>query len=60
MKHLLLEKAKRRIVLMDSSKVGEIFPYKIGDFSQVDVLISDGNLPQEVVEMARKAGTTVL
>ena len=59
-KHLLLEKAKRRIVLMDSSKVGEIFPYKIGDFSQVDVLISDGNLPQEVVEMARKAGTTVL
>ena len=59
-KRLLMEKAKRRIVLMDSSKIGEIFPYKIGDFSQVDYLISDDALPDSVAEMARKNGTIVM
>ena len=59
-KRLLLEKAKRRIILMDTSKVGAIFPYKIADFDKVDYLVSDGGLPEDVIALAKKNGTVVL
>lgn len=59
-KRLLLKKAKQKIVLMDSSKVGGIFPYKIGDMNEIDYLITDDELPREIREIAENNGVCVL
>lgn len=59
-KHLMIEKAGQTVILMDSSKCGKILPYTFGNVEDVDYIISDGSLPEEFVQRARKAGTVIL
>jgi len=59
-KRLMLKKAGRTVILMDSSKCGKILPYTFGDLADVDYIISDGNLSPEILELAEKAGTRIL
>lgn len=48
------------IVLMDSSKVGNKCSYKICDISDVDLIISDGKLPEDFLEECQKNQVIVL
>lgn len=48
------------IVLMDSSKVGEKCSYKICSLSEVDIIISDGNLPGDFLEECQENQVIVL
>lgn len=59
-KKLILRKASRKIMLMDSSKLNKIMPYTFASLSEIDVLVSDGKLPNRILEEARKIGVTVL
>ena len=59
-KRLLIKKAKKTIVLMDSSKIGKIFPYKFGDLEDIDFVIGDEKLPEEFISLAKEAGVEVL
>jgi DeoR family transcriptional regulator of aga operon len=59
-KRLIMKKAARKVVLMDSSKYGKIFPYKFGDIEDVDYIISDGKLPEEFLKQAEEADVIVL
>ena len=54
------EKARQKIVLMDSSKIGGIFPYKIGDLEEIDYLITDDTLPEDIRNIAEKHGVIVM
>lgn len=59
-KRLIMKKAARKVILMDSSKCGKIFPYMFGQMEDVDYIISDGNLPEEFLKLAEETNVTVL
>lgn len=59
-KRLIMKKAARKVILMDSTKCGKIFPYKFADIEDVDYIVSDGNLPEEFIERAQEAEVIVL
>ncbi len=60
LKRELLKMASKVIMLMDSSKVGKNLPYTFGFLSDIDVLISDDNLPEDIVAAGREQGVTVV
>lgn len=59
-KRLIMKKAARKVILMDTSKYGKIFPYKFGNLEDIDYIISDGNLPEEFIKRAQEAEVIVL
>ncbi len=57
--HTMIERADRVIVVVDSSKVGNVTLSKMGDLSEIDVLVTDsGAQPQEIARI-RDAGVDV-
>ena len=59
-KRLVMGKAARKVILMDSSKYGKILPYTFGDVGDADFIVSDNELPEEFVRKAQEADVTVL
>lgn len=59
-KRLIMKKAARKVILMDSTKYGKIFPYMFGKMEDVDYIISDGNLPEEFLKLAQEENVIVL
>ena len=53
-------KAKSLYMMLDSSKVGKINPYTFAQYSDIDVLISDNNLPPEVKETFTQRNIVVM
>ena len=60
LKREVLKMASKVIMLMDSSKVGKNLPYTFSVLSDIDVLVSDDQLPEEIVQTAREQGVTVI
>ena len=59
-KRLMMEKAGKKVILMDSSKCGKILPYTFGNIENADCIVSDGGLPREFLDRAEQAGVRVL
>ncbi|MCI8416872.1 MAG: DeoR/GlpR transcriptional regulator [Lachnospiraceae bacterium] len=59
-KRLVMRKAARKVILMDSSKYGKILPYTFGNVEDADYIISDGELPEEFVRRADQVGVLVM
>ena len=59
-KQLVMKKAVKKVILMDSSKYGKVLPYTFGSIEDADYIISDGTLPEDFVKKAEEAGTIVL
>lgn len=57
--HTMIERAQRVIVVVDSSKVGHVTLSKMGDLSEVDILITDADATPAEVERVRDAGVEV-
>ena len=47
-------------MLLDSSKIGKDLLFTLADISDIHVLISDGNLPDEINKLADEYGVTVI
>lgn len=60
LKHRVLKKARRRIVLMDSTKVGKTMPYTFAWPEEIDMLITDEELPTEIREYLQNRGVEVV
>lgn len=60
LKNLVLKKAKRKIILMDSSKVGKAMPYTFAWPNEVDTLITDSEFPEEIREYLQNQGVEVV
>ncbi|WP_296139318.1 DeoR/GlpR family DNA-binding transcription regulator [uncultured Tessaracoccus sp.] len=58
--HLMIERARRVVVAIDSSKLGQVTPAPILPLAQVDVLITDDHAPAQEIEALRAAGVDVL
>ncbi len=51
----VINRARRRVVLMDSRKVDKIMPFTFATMEDIDILVSDGELDEEIVrETERK------
>lgn len=55
-----MRQAEQVIVLMDSSKIGVKNTYCFCELSDVDIIISDDNLPEEFLEDCRRRGVQVV
>ena len=59
-KRLMVERAGKKAILMDSSKCGKILPYTFGNVEDVDYIITDGEITEGLRERAEKAGVEIL
>lgn len=57
--HTMIERAQRVIAVVDSSKVGHVTLSKMGDLSEIDVLITDADAPADEIARIRAAGVEV-
>jgi DeoR family transcriptional regulator of aga operon len=60
LKQTVISKAKRTIVLMDSTKVGKHSTFTFGTLRDVDVVVSDGRLPESFLEACRENDVEVI
>lgn len=60
LKQTAIEQSEQTVVLMDSSKVGVKSTFGICGLAQVDVVVSDGNLPEEFLEECQRFQVKVL
>jgi DeoR family transcriptional regulator of aga operon len=60
LKQTVISKAHRTIVLMDSTKVGKHSTFTFGSLKDVDVVISDGYLPEPFLAACRENDVEVL
>lgn len=59
-KSIFLKAAGRRVVLADSSKIGNIGLVKISDLEQIDLLITDKQADDREIESLRQKGLKVI
>ena len=60
LKRFLVSRAGESVLLMDSSKVGKSSTFTFCTLDQADVLVSDGNLPEEFRMLCEKHNVTVV
>ncbi|MCQ2426670.1 MAG: DeoR/GlpR family DNA-binding transcription regulator [Lachnospiraceae bacterium] len=60
LKRMIVEKARRVIVLMDSSKLDKALPYTFCSIDQIDTIITDDELSYDVMKKAQEHGVEVI
>ena len=60
LKQTAIKQSEQTIVLMDSSKIGVWSTFGICGLEKVDVVVSDGSLPEAFLEECLKYDVTVL
>ena len=60
LKALVAEKARFVVMLMDRTKIDRVLPFTFCTLDNVNVLITDGELPEEISEAAERAGTKIV
>ena len=60
LKKLVVEKARKVVLLMDSSKLNKSLPYTFCSLDAVDCIVTDEELPYDITERAKQAGITIL
>lgn len=60
MKKFILAKAMRKIVLMDSTKLGKSLPYTFCHAEDIDVLITDDELPHDFRDQLEKNNVKII
>ena len=59
LKKAVIKKAKKTIILMDSTKLGKSMPYTFCNLSDVDVLVTD-TPTKKLISLAKAAGTKIV
>lgn len=59
-KELVMSRARKVVMLADSTKIGKVSFVRFGRFSDVDVLVTDRSASKKDVSMFRKAGIKVV
>lgn len=60
LRYAAIRRAKKIVILMDSSKVGRTLPITYATLDSVDTIISDDDLPRETADEFRAHGVEVL
>ena len=59
-KQLIIKKARRVVLLMDSSKIDKSLPYTFADIGDVDAIITNRDLPPVLAALAKEKGTEII
>jgi len=59
-KQLIIQKARTSVILCDHTKFSRLMPYTFASFSDVNYLVSDGPVPESIVQAAAKCSLTIL
>lgn len=62
-KSLIIEKSRRRVMLMDTSKLERLLPYTFGQLCDVDYLVTElapPELPEDIIRLAETEKITLL
>ncbi|MBR5235816.1 MAG: DeoR/GlpR transcriptional regulator [Clostridia bacterium] len=60
LKRYVIQKAKKTVILMDSTKLGKTMPYTFCNPEDVDILIMDKEPDETLRAIANKAGMTIM
>ena len=60
LKRMIVEKARKVVVLMDKSKLGRTLPYTFCQIDKVHTIITDDYLPEEITVAAEAAGVEII
>ncbi len=60
LKKLVVEKARKVVLLMDGSKLNKSLPYTFCSLDAIDCIVTDEELPYDITELAKQAGITIL
>ena len=60
LKHAIIQKARRTIIMMDFQKIGKSMLYTFARLEDIDVLITDVPLPAQIQAAAEQAGVIVV
>ncbi|MCL2519359.1 MAG: DeoR/GlpR family DNA-binding transcription regulator [Oscillospiraceae bacterium] len=52
LKKMVIEKARKVVVLMDASKLDKILPYTFCNLADIDIIITDKDLPEDITNEA--------
>jgi DeoR/GlpR family transcriptional regulator of sugar metabolism len=56
----VFKKARQVYMMLDTSKVGKINPYTFAQIDDIDVLITDGNIPKDVKDLFEQHNKVVM
>lgn len=59
LKKLIVEKARRIIVLLDTSKLDKSLPYTFCDVKNVTAIVTNGDLPVDIAALAEQNGVRI-
>ena len=59
-KQVILKKARVRVALMDSSKLSVVLPYTFAHIEDFTHIVSDGNLPEDVVKLIEEKNVILI
>ena len=59
LKKLIVEKARRIIVLLDTSKLDKSLPYTFCDVKNVTAIVTNGELPEDIAALAEENGVKI-
>lgn len=60
LKKMIAQRADKNVVLMDTSKLGIASTYTFATLDNIDIIVSDGNLPARQIQTFQKRGIEVL
>lgn len=60
LKNMIIAKADKTILLMDSTKFGKSMPFTFASMQDIDVMVTDKRPDDEIMELAQKYGVSVL
>ena len=60
LKHTIVEKARRVIVLMDKSKLNRCLPFTFCKLENVHAIVTDDYLPEDITSAAKECGIDII
>ncbi len=60
LKKMVVEKAHRIVVLLDTAKLDKSMPYTFCDIKDVYAIIANGPLPENILRVAESSGTNII
>ena len=60
LKKFIVEKARKIIVLLDMTKLDKSLPYTFCNFEKISTIITNGPLPEDIAELAKKQNVEIV
>lgn len=60
LKRKVVKRAKKVIMLMDTSKINKNLPFTYATLQDIDIWVTDASMPAEIAEEARQNGVTLI